>query len=181
MIYQKLVKKKYQNDHDYFSFKNTSKQARQSCYSFLSKLHKKYIKATSIFCLSKLGWKKYMEMKPIHRPSKLYRKKYVETMLIFAPSKLRKQSMYKRHWFFVLQNYVVRLTSIFGQSKFHRKGTSKWHCSSSIFSFRPIDVIPTLNQSWFDVVCQLGNIVVVMSFPVLPCSRIYNSLEWCII
>ena len=126
------------------------------------------IKNTSIFCLSKLGWKKYMEMKPSRRPSKLYQKKYVETMLIFAPSKLRKQSMYI-------------MTSIFGQSKFHRKSTSKWHCSSSIFSFRPIDVIPTLNRSWFDVVCQLGNIVVVISFPVLPCSRIYNSLEWCII
>ena len=45
---QKLVKKECQTDHDFFSFKNTSKQARQSCYSFLSKLYKKYINFLSI-------------------------------------------------------------------------------------------------------------------------------------
>ena len=105
---QKLVKKECQTDHDFFSFKNTSKSARQSCYSFLSKLYKKYINFLSI----KIRLKKIHGNEAQSSSIEIISKKYVETMLIFAPSKLRKQSMYI-------------MTSIFGQSKFHRKGTSK--------------------------------------------------------
>ena len=41
LIYQKLIKNRYQNDQKFLHFKITSKRARQSCISFLSKLYQK--------------------------------------------------------------------------------------------------------------------------------------------
>ena len=41
LIYEKLIKKRYEDDHNFLPFKITSKRARRRYISFTSKLHEK--------------------------------------------------------------------------------------------------------------------------------------------
>ena len=97
----------------------------RSYISFPSKLHQKIHRKNVDFSSIKIRSKKIIETTSILRSSKLRRAKYVER------------------------------TSILYLSKLHWKGTSKWRKNLLIFYFRHINVISTLNQRRFDVVCPV--------------------------
>ena len=89
-IYQKLLKKRYQNDHNFLPFKITSKYARPSYISFPSKLQQKIHRNNVDFSSIESSQKKYIKTTSTFRSSKLHRRKYVETTSIFFPSKFEK-------------------------------------------------------------------------------------------
>ena len=100
IIYQKLIKNRYQNDHDFFVFKNTHPNKHVNVASvFHRNCIKKNINTTSFF-LSILGPKKCIEMMSIFYSSILCQKRDVKTMLIFRPSKMRRKGTSKRRLLF---------------------------------------------------------------------------------
>ena len=163
LVNRKLFKKRYQNDHDFFSFQkhvkiSTMKLCRFSIHQCsIKKVQQNYVDFSSMEITSKNVHRNDVDFSPIENMSKRVRWKEFDYM----PINIMFEKAHQKNVEFCLSKLrrrkYVDTTSIFCPSKPHQTGTSKWRENSSIFYFARINVIFTANQRQVDVLCQTSS------------------------
>ena len=144
IIYQKLIKNRYHNKHDFFVFKNTHPN--------------KYVKVASVFhrnCIKKKHQNNVIFFVDI-RSKKVHRNDVNISLINIVPKKGCQNNVDISP----IENaskWYLKTTSTFLPLKLHLESTSKWRGNSSIVSIWCINLLLTSDQRHFDLLCPLGS------------------------